>query len=375
MTDTSTSSTSRREAIVEFLDTEAASGSALVLLALVALVWANSPARAGYESWWATGLGPHDLRHWVNDGLMALFFLVVGLEIKRELVVGELRDRRAAAVPALLFLALVGGGARRGWGVPMATDIAFSLGVLGLLGSRVPPGARVFLLALAIVDDLGAVAVIAVAYTSEVDLRWLAGGAVAVAAVALLRGRWWAVLSLGPAAWWCTSESGVHATVAGVALGLVIPVSRGERYEHRLHPFTSYLVVPVFALANAGVALTGTLGAPGAGRVAAAIFVALVLGKLVGVAGATWLCVRLRVGVLPPGLGAAHAAGIAATAGIGFTVSLFVVGLAYPAAPALAAGAKVGVLAASVAAAGLGAALLLRAGPADASARPAPSKG
>ena len=372
MTDASTT-TSRGEAVREFLHTEAASATVLVILALIALGWANGPVADEYESFFAVDLGPLDLHAWVNDGLMALFFLVVGLEIKRELTVGELQDRRTAAlpaiaalggmaVPALLFLAVAGDGARRGWGAPMATDIAFALGVVGLLGDRIPSATRLFLLALAIVDDLGAIAVIAIFYTSGLDLAWLAGAVAAVAGVALLRGRWWALLILGPVAWWCTHESGIHATIAGVALGLVIPVARGERYEHRLHPFTSFLVVPLFALANAGVRLTGTLGAPGAGRLAAAIVVGLVLGKVLGVAGATWLGVRLGLGVLPKGMNAGHLLGVAATAGIGFTVSLFVVDLAYPSAPALAAGAKVGVLIASVTAAVLGAALLLRAG-------------
>ena len=375
MTDAPTTS-SRRETVKDFLATEAASGTVLVLLAVVALIWANGPAAEEYESLFATRLGPLDLHTWVNDGLMALFFLVVGFEIKRELTIGELQDRRAAAlpalaalggmvVPALLFLTLAGDGARRGWGAPMATDIAFALGVIGLLGTRVPSGARLFLLTLAIVDDLGAIAVIAVVYSGTIRLTWLAGAAVAVLGVALLRGRWWALVTLGPVAWWCTHESGVHATIAGVALGLVIPVSRGEGYEHRLHPYTSFLVVPIFALANAGVVLSGALDAPGAGRLAVAVGVGLVIGKLVGVAGATWLALRLRVGVLPEGMGAGHVVGIAAIAGIGFTVSLFVVDLAYLRAPPLAAGAKIGVLAASVVAAALGAALLYRVRPAE----------
>ncbi len=373
MTDAPTTTT-RRESVKDFLATEAASGTVLVLLAVVALIWANGPAAEEYESLFATQLGPLDLHTWVNDGLMALFFLVVGLEIKRELVIGELQDRRAAAlpavaalggmvVPALLFLALAGDGARRGWGAPMATDIAFALGVIGLLGKRVPSAARLFLLTLAIVDDLGAIAVIAVVYSGTINLAWLAGAAVAVLGVALLKGRWWALLTLGPVAWWCTHESGVHATIAGVALGLVIPVSRGEGYEHRLHPYTSFLVVPIFALANAGVVLSGAFDAPGAGQLAVAVGVGLVIGKLVGVAGATWLALRLRVGVLPEGMGAGHVLGIAAMAGIGFTVSLFVVELAYLQAPPLAAGAKIGVLVASVTAAALGAALLYRVRP------------
>ncbi len=372
MTDAPAATTTRTTGIRAFLATEAASGTILVILAVVALLWANGPVADEYEALFATELGPLDLHEWVNDGLMTLFFLVVGLEIKRELTIGELQDRRAAALPALaalggmlvpvlLFLAIAGDGTRRGWGAPMATDIAFALGVIALLGDRVPSGARLFLLALAIVDDLGAIAVIAVFYASEVDLRWLAAAVVAVAAVAALRGRWWAVATLGPVAWWSTHESGVHATIAGVALGLVIPVARGERYEHRIHPLTSFVVVPLFALVNAGVAFSGAFDAPGAGRLAVALAVGLVVGKVVGVAGATWLGLRLGLGVLPEGMRASHVLGIAATAGIGFTVSLFVVDLAYVRTPELAAGAKIGILAASVVAAALGLILLARA--------------
>ncbi len=371
MTDASTL-TRQAGALRRFLSTEAAAGVAVIALAVVALVWANGPVAAGYTTFFATGLGRLDVHGWVNDGLMTLFFLVVGLEIKRELVVGELQDRRAAALPALaalggmvvpavLFLALAGDGARRGWGAPMATDIAFALGVVGLLGDRVPAGAKLFLLTLAIVDDLGAIAAIAVFYAEKIQPTWLLAAACAVAGVALLRGRWWAVVALGPLAWWCTLESGVHPTIAGVALGLVIPVSRGERYEERLHPFTSFLVVPVFALANAGVALTGALDAPGAGRLAAAVAVSLVLGKVLGVGGGTWLGLRLGIGVLPAGVRPRHMAGIAAIAGVGFTVSLFVLDIAYPGSQGLATGARLGVLAASTVAALLGALLLLHA--------------
>ena len=214
----------------------------------------------------------------------------------------------------------------------MATDIAFALGVLALLGRRVPPSVKLFLLALAIVDDLGAILVIAVVYSDGVDLRWLAAAAAGVAVVGLARGRWWVLVTVGPAVWWATHESGVHATIAGVALGFVVPGSRGERYEHRLHPFTTYLVVPLFALANAGVGFTGDAfgGGPEA-RVALGVAVGLVVGKLVGVSGAAWLAVRCRVAALPEGARMGHLVGAGALAGIGFTVSLFVAELAFPA--------------------------------------------
>lgn len=402
-----------------FLATEAAGGLALMLAALVALVWANSPWRGAYEDLWHAhvdltvgGLGVEDdLRHLVNDGLMALFFLVVGLEVKRELVAGDLRDRRVAALPAvaalggmvlpaLAYLAFNGGtpGAA-GWGVPIATDIAFALGVLALLGSRVPPALKLFLLTLAIVDDVGAIAVIAVAYTDDLNPAALAVAAgLVAAAAACVRARVWATgvyVALGVACWLATYESGVHGTLAGVAFGLLAParplapgdvarewaedlsdeptaaemqslttvaretVSVAERTQHRLHPYTSFLVVPIFALANAGVRLSGdALEGAGPQRVALGVLVGLVAGKLAGVTLASALAVRLRISALPEGVTWPQLVGIAALAGVGFTVSLFVGGLAFED-PALARAATVAVLAASVAASLLGAALIV----------------
>ena len=323
-------------AIRRFLRTEAGGGAVLLLAALVALVWANSPWKGAYHDLWQHEIAGATLRHWVNDRFMAVFFFVVGLEIKRELVTGELRDRRTAAVPVVaavggmvvpvvLFRLLAGPGpAAHGWGIPMATDIAFAVGVLVLLGSRVPRSLRVFLLTLAIVDDIGAIAVIALFY-----------------------------------------GSGIHPTIAGVALGLVIPARpvRGrpvlERLEAWLHPWSSYLVIPVFALANAGVSLDGgSLGDAAGSRLTWAVAVGLVIGKLVGIAGATVLVARTPFGRLPSGVGLRHLLGAAAIGGIGFTVSLFVTGLAF-AGEALQAQAKVGILAGSLTAALLGALLLV----------------
>ncbi len=405
----------------QFLETEAAGGIVLLVAAVVALLWANSPWSASYESLWHTdlsvGLGrfvlSEDLRHWVNDGLMALFFFVVGLEIKRELVHGDLRHPRVAAmpaiaalggmvVPALLFLLVtVGGGGARGWGVPMATDIAFAVGVVALLGSRVPASLKLFLLTFAIVDDIGAIVVIAVFYASDVQPAFIAAAVGLVAVMIGLRkaGVVWLVpyVILGVLVWLATQASGVHATIAGVALGLLAPaqpltpaaltrewasdlsddpgpaeldamsrlaqtsVSPAERLEHRLHPWTSFVVVPVFALANAGVVIKAdAFDASATVGVTAGVLLGLVVGKLVGITAATWLAVRTGLGRLPEGSTWPMVVGIAAIGGIGFTVSLFIAELAYEPG-AIQDAAKLGVLGASTLAAILGATLLLRA--------------
>jgi NhaA family Na+:H+ antiporter len=405
-----------------FLDTEAAGGIVLLAATVIALVWANSPWDGAYTSLWHTGLSirlggwslSQDLRHWVNDGLMALFFFVVGLEIKRELVDGELRRLKQATlpiaaavggmvVPALLYALINAGGAgARGWGIPMATDIAFAVGLLALLGPSVPQSLRILLLSLAIVDDIGAILVIAVFYTGDLSWGPLVMAVLGLGLVALLRSLrvWWVPLYvvLGAGVWLATFASGVHATIAGVVLGLMTPahalepsafakmrlgivaddespsagdaragalqlqesVSVAERLEHVLHPWTSYLVIPLFALANAGVAvdldaLSGLL----ASRVTIGVIAGLVAGKLVGVSGFAWAAVRLGIATLPRGVGWRHLCGVAAIAGIGFTVSLFVAGLAFPGSPLLDE-AKVGILLASTAASLVGAAILRR---------------
>ena len=403
-----------------FLATEAAGGIVLLVGALAALLWANSPWSGSYRTVWGTdftvALGrftlSHDLKHWVNDGLMTIFFLVVGLEIKRELVAGELRSPRTAAipavaavggmvVPALLYTALnAGGPGVRGWGIPMATDIAFAVGVLALLGSRVPASLRLFLLTLAIVDDIGAIVVIAVFYAEGVQLPFL------LAAVALLGGMvvlrragvvWMApYVVIGVAVWIVTEASGVHATIAGVALGLLTPaqpltpaavarqwagdlsdepgagelaamtrlartsVSPAERIQHLLHPWTSFLVVPLFALANAGVAIrSSSFETAGAAAVAAGVTLGLVVGKVAGITGATWLAVRTGLGGRQEGATWPTIAGVATVAGIGFTVSLFIAELAFDPG-ALQDAAKIGVLGASTLAAVAGAQVLVR---------------
>jgi NhaA family Na+:H+ antiporter len=401
----------------EFLSEETASALLLLAAALVALAWVNSPWQDGYERLWTTELGVRlgsfeiveDLRHWVNDGLMTLFFLVVGLEIKRELTTGELRDPRAAAVPviaalggmvvpALLYLALnAGGDGARGWGIPMATDIAFALGVLTLAARAAPASLKPFLLTLAIVDDIGAITVIAIFYTDDLNVAALLIALALLVLVVLLQRievRAAAVyVGLGICVWLAVLESGVHPTIAGVALGLLTPsvpfqrpravseeahrtadetvddphppdadahhwlrlatlsreaVSPLARVEAALHPWTSSVIVPLFALANAGIVLSREVIAGAAGSaVTLGVVLGLVVGKLAGITLATELTVRARLGRLPEGAGRRHLVGVAAVAGIGFTVSLFITELAFPGGE-LEDLAKVGVFAASI---------------------------
>ena len=417
--------------IARFFAVEAAGGLVLVVATMVALIWANV-ATASYQSFWSTvidvrvgGFVFHeDLGHWINDALMAVFFFVVGMEIKREAVSGELRDRRAIALPALaalggmvvpagIYLAVnVGGAGADGWGIPMATDIAFTLGVLALLGSRVPPSLKVFLLTLAIADDIGAIAVIVLFYTDDLKPQYLLIALVIVAAVIVMR-RARVVypplyLVAAAALWFVVYESGVHATVAGVVMGLLTParpfqseldaqavvdhlenqpeltaddvtaaaraitqsVSICDRLIELLHPWTSYVIVPIFALANAGIVLTGdsfTDPSP----VFVGVVAGLVIGKLVGVTLFTWLAIRFRVAELPPGVSSLQITGLAALAGIGFTVSLFITGLAFPDSQ-LATEAKAGILAGSVIAAVLGALLFVAGGRVRATRRQSP---
>lgn len=374
--------------VTEFLRTEQGGGFALLLGAVAALLWVNLGGIGGYESFWTTelriGIGDasitEDLRHWVNDGLMALFFFVISLEIKRELVTGDLRDPKAAALPivaalggvvmpVLIFLLLVGGGAgASGWGIPMATDAAFAIGVLVLLGDRVGVGVKLLLVTIAVVDDVAAICVIAVAYTDDLMLGWLGIAALGLVAIALMRRlgivRVLAYVPVGLFVWVAMLESGVHATLAGVAVALLTPGrpiegrSVLEELEERVHPVTSFLVLPVFALANAGVELGGSALSDPVGRdVAIAVVVGLVVGKFLGIAGATLAALRLGLGKLPSGVDRRGLLGAAALAGIGFTVSLFITPLAY-ADVTLIEAAKLGILAGSVASAACGIAIL-----------------
>jgi Na+:H+ antiporter, NhaA family len=408
--------------LAQFLRVEAAGGMLLAVAAAVALVWANSPWRAGYVALWATPVDisigsfhlAEDLHGVVNDGLMAIFFFVVGLEIKREWTVGELRDRRQAAlpamaalggmiVPALIYLAFnTGGPEGRGWGIPMATDIAFAVGVMALLGRRVPPPLKVFLLTLAIIDDLGAIVVIAVVYSDDLAPGYLLAAAAVVAAVAMLRRGHVTYppifVAAGVGLWLCLHESGVHATIAGVVMGLLTPavalqpdlqtqavvdalenrdeltaeevrataaaikgsVSIAERVGELLHPWSSYVIVPLFALANAGIVLQRD-ALTGATSVFAGVGLGLIVGKCVGVTGFAWLTIRVGVAQLPRGVVWGQFVGAAVLAGIGFTVSLFITELAFTD-DDLVAAAKLGILVASILAAVIGALVLVSAG-------------
>lgn len=378
-----------------FLQIEASGGILLAVAAVIALVWANSPWSAAYRDLWTSELTidlaghviSQDLRHWVNDGLMTLFFFVIGLEIKQELANGQLASPRDAAVPiagalggmvvpALLYVGCnLGADGIGGWGIPMATDVAFAVGVLALLGRRVPGELKVLLLGLAIVDDVGAIVVIAAVYSDGLDGGWLAAAGAGLLLVVLLRLariRFLPVyVLLGSAIWLATFESGVHATIAGVALGLLTParaplpssIPVSERLQAFLHPWTSYLIVPVFALANAGVALSGGSLRDAAGStITLGVVVGLVLGKVVGVTGGIAIVTRLGVGRLPTTVSRRHILGMASLAGIGFTVSIFVAGLAFDE-PAATEQATIGVLGASIIAAAIGSLILLRSAP------------
>mgnify|MGYP001023194924 CR=1 FL=1 len=420
----------------EFARVQASSGILLLVFTAAALAWANSPWAETYERLLGTyvtvGADGFQVResllHWINDGLMAVFFFVVGLEIKREVLAGELSSPRKAALPvaaalggmiapALLYLALNRGGpGAGGWGIPMATDIAFALGVLALLGRRAPTSLKVFLAAFAIADDIGAVLVIALFYTASLHMgALLVGfGLLGVAAFANWAGvrRPLVYALIGVAMWVAFLESGVHATVAGVLLAMTIPASaridpatftegaRGlvdrferagephdndvatnaerqaalhtlematervqtplQRMEHMLHPWVTFFVMPIFALANAGVSLAGTSpGALLANPIPLGIVIGLVLGKPIGVTLAAWLAVRSGLATMPDGVTWRQLHGAGWLGGIGFTMALFITGLAFPDADRQAA-AKVGILGASLVAGTVGYILLAR---------------
>ncbi|HKZ14428.1 MAG TPA: Na+/H+ antiporter NhaA [Solirubrobacterales bacterium] len=372
----------------DFLRAEAAGGLALLLGSIAALLWVNVVDAGSYASFWGThvniGIGDasidESLGHWVNDGLMTLFFFLISLEIKRELVTGELRHPKRAAlpifaalggivVPIAIFLAVTGGHHGSGWGIPMATDAAFAIGVLALLGDRVSEGVKLLLLTIAVVDDVAAIGVIAVAYTDHLSLGWLALAIAGLLVVAAMRAlgvrRILAYVPLGIFVWVATFESGVHATLAGVALALLTPaVPVGGRdvlveLEHRLHPWVNLGILPLFALANAGVKLGGGELSDSTGRrIALAVALGLVVGKFVGIAGATTAALRLKLGALPPGVDLRGLLGAAALGGIGFTVSLFITPLAYDD-PLLIGAAKLGILGGSIVAAAIGVTVFL----------------
>lgn len=359
-----------------------------MLATLVALSWSNSPWNETYERTWEWHPLPFlpgalnlPLREWLNEGLMTLFFFVVGLEVKREMVEGQLRSPRRAMlplvaaaggmlVPALLYLFFnFGEAGEGGWGVPVATDIAFAVGVLALIGRRAPAGLRIFLLTLAIADDIGAILVIALFYAREIAPLWLLVAAALVLLVLVLRktrlrSPLWFV-PVGVALWYAMLSSGVHATLTGVVLGLLTPAGRvaGRQVltslEHRLHPWSSYAVIPLFALGNAGVTLESELlGGALQSPVALGVLVGLLVGKPLGITLFSGFALATRLARLPDGVRFRHIVAAGALGGIGFTVSLFIAALAFPEVELLAA-AKIGIFGGSLASGILGAVLLL----------------
>jgi Na+:H+ antiporter, NhaA family len=376
--------------IAASLREETVGGALLLIAALVAVAWASSPFAESYADLRDTVLGPAalhldlSLQEWAGDGLLAIFFFVAGLELKRELVVGQLRQFSEAvlpvvaavcgmAVPALVYLAVAwqDPSAVRGWAVPVATDIAFALAVLAVIGSSLPTTLRAFLLTLAVVDDLGAILVIAVAYTSSIKLWSLAAAAVGLGVYAWLQHRrvrsGWLLVPLALVVWTLVHDSGIHATIAGVALGLLTRVrpdpdeerSPAGRLEHRVRPLSAGFAVPVFALLNAGVPFgPESLAEALRDTAAVAVIAGLVVGKFVGVLGGTWLTARLTRAELSPDLGWPDIAAVALLAGIGFTVSLLIGDLAFADDGDRAAYVKTGVLLGSVASALLASVLL-----------------
>jgi Na+:H+ antiporter, NhaA family len=386
-----------RRAVVHALRTETIGGLALLAAAVVALLWVNSPWGTGYEAvrdfhFGIPALGLDlSVGHWTSDGLLTLFFLVAGIELKRELVVGQLRSPAAAAlpvvaavcgmaVPAGLYLATAaaGGGSSTGWAVPMATDIAFALAVLAVLSTHLPAALRAFLLTLAVVDDLGAILVIALFFSSGLNVLALAGAVAGLVVFYWLqhlrvRGWWWYV-PLGIAIWALTYSGGIHATVAGVAMGLILRTTRdedgpgrkaesaspGERAEHLLRPVSAGIAVPLFALFAAGVSISPSgLGEVFTRPEALGVVLGLVLGKTIGIFAGTYLAARFTHARLNPDLTWADVLALAVLAGIGFTVSLLIGELAFPD-PADAEHVKAAVLTGSLIAAALAAVLLKR---------------
>lgn len=378
----------RPSAIRQFLEAQSSAGIVLMGAAVFALLIANSPLGPCYGEMLHTYVGPLSLRHWINDGLMAVFFLLVGLEIKREVLDGQLStwSRRilpgiAAAggmiVPALIYLALNRGPTAAGWAIPAATDIAFALGVIALLGNRVPASLRVFLAALAIIDDLGAVLIIAMFYTAGLSLPDLAAAGLALAVlIAFNRSRVRRLspyLLVGLMLWVFVLRSGIHATLAGVMLAFTIPTdatpvhsdadcsSPLHQLEHWLHLPVGFIVLPIFALVNAAVPVLGLPPEALIAPVTLGVAAGLLIGKVIGVFGSVMLATKLGLADMPAHASRQQLLGVALLCGIGFTMSIFITLLAFPSSPLMQAEAKIGVLAGSLAAGVLGYVVLLTA--------------
>ncbi|WP_145588548.1 Na+/H+ antiporter NhaA [Yersinia aldovae] len=383
--------------IRQFLRQEAAGGLILIFAAVVALFMANSSLHGLYQSFLDVPVSvkiasldiSKPLLLWINDGLMAIFFLVVGLEVKRELMEGSLAGRDKAVFPAIAALGgmlapaliyLLFNGAdeitRQGWAIPAATDIAFALGVMALLGNRVPTSLKVFLLALAIIDDLGVIVIIALFYTHEVSLLALGLAAAAIALLAYMNwcgvGKTSAYLLVGLVLWVCILKSGVHATLAGVIVGFMIPLhtkdkrSPSESLEHGLHPWVAYLILPLFAFANAGVSLQGVSLSGLTSLLPMGIAAGLFIGKPLGIFLFSWLAVKLGIAKLPDAINFKQIFAVSVLCGIGFTMSIFIASLAFEGADvALLTYSKLGILLGSTAAALVGYSLLRLALPAN----------
>lgn len=367
----------RRSPLHIFLESGAAGGVLLFVAAANALVIANSPLGIAYFAILSAKIAGLSVQHWINDGLMAVFFLVVGLEIKREFVEGQLATWTRRALPAIAALGgmvapaaiyvalnLNDPATLRGWAIPAATDIAFALGVLALLGSRVPVSLKVFLTALAILDDLGAILIIALFYSSGLSLPMLAGAAACIAVLTALNlggvKRLAPYLMVGAVLWFFVLQSGIHATLAGVALALTIPLhGRGaesdepehsplHRLEHWLHPYVAYAIVPIFGFANAGVSIANMSPSLLLQPLPLGIMLGLFLGKQIGVFGFAWLAVKAGLGTMPAKATWAQLYGVSLLCGIGFTMSLFIGALAFAGNDALGDATKIGVLAGSL---------------------------
>ncbi|MGB3377135.1 MAG: Na+/H+ antiporter NhaA [Allopontixanthobacter sediminis] len=381
--------TNAARALRDFLKQESAGGILLMCAAAAALVVANSPLSGAYVAALTTELAvtvegagiAKPALLWINDGLMAVFFLLIGLEVKREVLTGQLSSWKQSSlplfaalggmiVPALTYTAINWNNPENlaGWAIPAATDIAFALGILALLGSRVPVALKALLLAIAVIDDIGAIVIIALFYTPGVELAML-GAAAAVLVALTLTGRARVGSSLpyillGILLWFFVLKSGVHATLAGVALAMTVPMtSRSggkvlERMEHALHPWVAFLVVPVFAFANAGVSFAGLEISALAAPLPLGIALGLLLGKQLGIVGFAWMAAKSGIASLPAGINWAQMWGLSLIAGIGFTMSLFIGNLAF-ASPEQIAAVKLGVLGGSILSA-IGGILILR---------------
>ncbi|EOW9280093.1 Na+/H+ antiporter NhaA [Vibrio cholerae] len=369
--------------IRDFFKMESAGGILLVIAAAIAMVIANSAMDEGYQAFLHTYVFGMSVSHWINDGLMAVFFLLIGLEVKRELLEGALKSRETAIFPAI---AAVGGmlapaliyvafnfndpAAIQGWAIPAATDIAFALGIMALLGKRVPVSLKVFLLALAIIDDLGVVVIIALFYSSDLSTIALTIGFIMTGVLFMLNAKHVTKLSIylvaGLILWIAVLKSGVHATLAGVVIGFAIPLkgNKGEHsplkhLEHALHPYVAFAILPVFAFANAGISLQGVSLAGLTSMLPLGVALGLFLGKPLGIFSFSWAAVKLGVAKLPEGINFKHIFAVSVLCGIGFTMSIFISSLAFGQAnEAYDTYARLGILMGSTTAALLGYSLL-----------------